>query len=178
MRSLPRYMCGVFNALGEWRPMWLAYASLAIACAAGCTVTNWQDPYGHGPEEGDRAATFQKTETELAKARELASVTCHAQTICDRIWERTRAYVAEHSTTRIHRADSAVIETERPHQFGVAYFWAERTVVEDGSTRIRLKGMCRGMYNSAGGPGWTYSQCAPQIAETEAAFQRTVELPG
>lgn len=181
MRSLPEHVCRVVNAPGELRSAWRARAGFVIACAAcaaGCTMTGWQDPYGHGPRDTDRAAAFQKTETELAKARELASVTCRTQSICDGIWERTRAYVAGHSTTPIHRADSMVIETERPHQFGVAYFWAERTVGEDGATRIRLKGMCRGMYNSTGGPGWTYAQCAPQIVETEAAFQRTVEPPG
>jgi len=153
-------------------------AGFAIACAAsmaGCTITPWQDPYGRGHD--DRGSAFEKSEAGLAMARERASVTCRDPDVCDGIWQRTRAYVVEHSPTRIHRADATVIETERPHEFGVAYFWAERTTGDDGSTRIRLKGLCRGMYNSVGGPGWTYTQCAPQIEATEAAFQRAVEPP-
>jgi hypothetical protein len=154
------------------------FALVCAACAAGCSISNWQDPYWHSPNGEARSAAFLQTEKELAKAHERASVTCRAQDMCDRIWERTRAYVVEHSPTGIHRADSAVIETERPYEFGVAYFWSERTTGNDGSTRIRLKGLCRGMYNGEGGPGWTYSLCARQIAAAEIAFQHAVEPPG
>ncbi|APR39302.1 hypothetical protein [Paraburkholderia sp. SOS3] len=154
-------------------------AGLAIACGAavaGCAITSWQDPYGHGHD--DRGSAFEKSEAGLAMARERASITCRAPDVCDAIWQRTRAYVAEHSPTRIRRADAGAIETERPHEFGVAYFWAERIACEDGSTRIRLKGLCRGMYDSVGGPGWTYRQCAPQIEQAQTAFARAVAPPG
>ncbi|MFC0397297.1 hypothetical protein [Paraburkholderia rhizosphaerae] len=153
-------------------------ALVCAACAAGCTISNWNDPYWHSPNGDERTAAFLKTETQLAAAREHASVVCDTQDACDRFWARTRAYVVEHSPTRIRRADDSVIETARPYEFGIAYFRAERATHDDGSTRISLKGLCRGMYNGAGGPGWTYSLCAPQIEAAEAAFQQTIEQPG
>jgi len=155
------------------------YAVLAGTgfCVAGCAVTRWHDPYQRDHDDRGSATAFQQSERELAHAREQAAVECRAQQVCDQIWARTRAFVAEHSPTHIRRADGFAIETDRPHEFGVAYFWAERVLRDDGSTRIRLKGLCRGMYNSDGGPGWTYRQCAPQIAAVQGAFRPAVEPP-
>ncbi len=55
--------------------------------------------------------------------------TALGRTSCEAIWKRTRDYVARYSATRISREDDTAIETERPHEFGVLYLWASRTLV-------------------------------------------------
>ncbi|WP_157025496.1 hypothetical protein [Paraburkholderia heleia] len=59
-----------------------------------------------------------------------------------------------------------------PHEFGIAYFWAVRQMAADGTTTIRLKGMCRGMYSTGNGPGWLYARCAEQILQAQLEFVR------
>jgi hypothetical protein len=80
--------------------------------------------------------------------------------------------VAQHSAARILRADDAIIETKKPHQFGVVYIWASRTPASDdpGSSIIKLNVMCRGMYESDGSRGWMYGTCARQVVEVDRAF--------
>ncbi|CAB3751187.1 hypothetical protein [Paraburkholderia solisilvae] len=140
-------------------------------CAAGMTGCTLPLFASHAQ---NRAASFRQTEIELAQAREQASFVCADEDACDRTWERVQTYVEQHSATRIVRISDTAIETGMPHQFGVAYFWAERTRDSDGATHIRLKGMCRGMYTSDGGPGWTYATCATQIAAAESGFRDAV----
>lgn len=41
----------------------------------------------------------------------------------------------------------------------------------DGGWVIRLKAMCKGMYDSNGGPGWQYGSCASKILEVEKGFR-------
>ncbi|WP_230951432.1 hypothetical protein [Burkholderia anthina] len=41
----------------------------------------------------------------------------------------------------------------------------------DGGWVIRLKAMCKGMYDSDGGPGWQYGACASKILEIEKGFR-------
>jgi hypothetical protein len=117
---------------------------------------------------------FRSTETQLQEAREQAWVTCSSRMACDEIWNRTRLYVQLYSRTPISRLDDSVIETEAPHESGIAYFWAERTTDEGGTTTVRLKGMCRGMYASDGDPAWTYGICADQIRHAEMNFRDVV----
>lgn len=115
-----------------------------------------------------------KQEAELQAANEEASVSCVGQTSCDVIWQRTRSYVAAHSVGIIQRADDAIIETKIPHQFGVVYIWASRTPSPDdpASSIIKLRVMCRGMYESDGSRGWLYGNCARQVIEVERGFHR------
>ncbi|HTH60830.1 MAG TPA: hypothetical protein VL689_11830 [Paraburkholderia sp.] len=63
-----------------------------------------------------------------------------------------------------------------PHEFGIAYFWAARSTASNGTVTIRLKGMCRGMYDMNGGPGWLYRSCAAQLRDAQREFAR--ELGG
>jgi hypothetical protein len=119
---------------------------------------------------------FRKTETELEAARERAAIECTTARECTEAWNRTRVFVQLHSPTAVERVTDETIETRMPHEFGVAYFWAARQTTADGTTTIRLKGMCRGMYSTSGGPGWTYSHCAAQLREVQFEFAR--ELGG
>lgn len=122
----------------------------------------------------DQMAAFRNTETQLQEAREQATVTCSSRAACDEIWNRTRLYVQLYSRTQISRLDDSVIETEAPHESGVAYFWAERISNDSGTTTVRLRGMCRGMYASDGDPAWTYGTCADQIRRAEMNFRGVV----
>jgi hypothetical protein len=134
---------------------------LITAGLAACTTAN-------------QMIAFRNTETQLQAAREQAWVTCRSSAACDQIWNRTRLYVELYSRTPISRLDESVIETEAPHESGIAYFWAERTTDESGTTTVRLKGMCRGMYASDGDPAWTYAICADQIRHAEMNFRGAV----
>ena len=40
-----------------------------------------------------------------------------------------------------------------------------------GTSVIRLKAMCKGMYDSDGGPGWRYDACATKILDIERGFR-------
>ncbi|MCG5076262.1 hypothetical protein [Paraburkholderia tagetis] len=117
---------------------------------------------------------FRHTETELEAAREQALIECTTPGDCAQAWNRARAFVQQHSPTPIERITSESIETRMPHEFGVAYFWAARETADDGTTTIRLKGMCRGMYSTDNGPGWIYGPCAAQLREAQLEFAREV----
>jgi hypothetical protein len=123
-----------------------------------------------------RLEAFRQTETELEAAREQAAIECTTSSECAQVWDRARVFVAAHSPTPIQRITDDTIETRMPHEFGVAYFWAARKTAADGTTTIRLKGMCRGMYSTDGGPGWIYRSCAAQLRDAEVEFAR--ELGG
>ncbi|MCG5076961.1 hypothetical protein [Paraburkholderia tagetis] len=115
---------------------------------------------------------FLLTETGLEAARRQAIVECATPGECAQAWERARAFVQSHTPTPIERITDETIETGMPHEFGVAYFWAVRHTVDDATTTIRLKGMCRGMYGTRGGPGWMYRRCATQLRDAELEFAR------
>jgi hypothetical protein len=121
-----------------------------------------------------RIAALRDTEIQLEEARAEASVTCSARADCDRLWSLTKQYVSQRSVTPIRRADDAAIETAEPHVFGAVYIWATRTTDDTGTSTIRLKGMCRGMYRADGNPGWLYTNCAQQIRAVEADFRAYV----
>lgn len=117
---------------------------------------------------------FRRSETELEAAREQGAIVCATSGDCALAWSRARLFVQAHSPTPIERLTDDSIETRMPHEFGVAYFWASREPAADGTTTIRLKGMCRGMYDSDGGPGWNYRNCAGQLREAQLEFAREV----
>ncbi len=117
---------------------------------------------------------FRRAEADLEAAREQAQVECTDYAACEQAWGRARLFVQRHSVTPIERLDDISIETRIPHEFGVAYFWATRRTADDGTTVIRLKGLCRGMYSVDGGPGWTYRSCAAQLREAQIEFAREV----
>lgn len=121
-----------------------------------------------------RLDAFRLTETGLAAARKQAAIQCTMPGDCARAWNRARAFVQLHSPTPIERITNETIETRMPHQFGVAYFWVARETAADGTTTIRLKGMCRGMYSTDNGPGWLYGRCADQLREAQLEFAREV----
>jgi hypothetical protein len=141
-----------------------AYAVIALAMIGGL----------HGCAGNADLAAFRNSEVQLEDARAEASVNCTTREDCDQIWNRARLYVETHSRTPIRRMDDGSIETSVPHAAGIAYFWADRLTNDAGITTIRLKGMCRGMYDADGSPGLTYQVCADQIRQAEADFRRTV----
>lgn len=134
---------------------------LMAASLVACTTAN-------------QMIAFRNTETQLQEARQQAWVTCSSRTACDQIWNSTRLYVELYSRTRISRLNDSSIETEAPHESGIAYFWAERATDDSGTTTVRLKGMCRGIYTSDGAPAWTYGICAEQIMRAEMNFRGVV----
>ncbi|WP_244137746.1 hypothetical protein [Burkholderia sp. BCC1644] len=94
------------------------------------------------------------------------------------MWNLTRHYVELHSSTRITRFSADRIETAQPYFAGEVYLWASRMASSDGGGWvIRLKAMCKGMYDSDGGPGWQYGACASQILEIERAFPTYANPP-
>lgn len=117
-----------------------------------------------------QADAFRSTETRLLAAREAASLRCSTPSGCDRAWHLARRYVAAHSSTRITRVSADRIETAQPYLAGEVYLWASRVASGDGGSVIRLKAMCKGMYDSDGGPGWQYDACATKILEIEHGF--------
>lgn len=117
---------------------------------------------------------FRRSETDLETARENGAIKCATRGDCVQAWGRARLFVLTHSPTPIERATDNTIETRMPHEFGVAYFWAARVRTDDGTTVIRLKGLCRGMYRSDGGPGWAYRGCASQLREAQIEFARVL----
>lgn len=117
---------------------------------------------------------FRHTETELEEAREQGAIECTAPGDCAQAWSRARCFVQQHSPTPIERVTDDTIETRMPHEFGVAYFWVWRAPAADGKTTIHLKGMCRGMYDTDGGPGWTYRGCAAQLRDAQLDFAREI----
>lgn len=128
----------------------------------------------------DRDA-FRRGETALEAARELARVTCASPAACAATWDRARRFVQSASATPVSLGDDDdAAETDDAadapplHALGSAYFWVVRETAADGATTIHLKGVCRGMYAGAGGPGWTYGACATQIGSAELAFARVV----
>lgn len=121
----------------------------------------------------DRDA-FRRSETALEAARELAHVTCASPDACSAAWDRARRFVQLASATPVALVTDDATEAQPPHAFGIAHFWVVRDTAADGATTIHLKGVCRGMYASAGGPGWTYGACATQIGSAELAFAHVV----
>ncbi|WP_293036445.1 hypothetical protein [Paraburkholderia sp.] len=122
----------------------------------------------------DESAAFRRTESELQVVREQGTIECGSRDACTQTWHRTQAFVEQHSPTPIDLMTDDEIETRMPREFRLAYFWAVRQVGVDGTTTIRLKGMCRGMYDSNGGPGWIYMSCARQLREVQLEFRREV----
>lgn len=137
--------------------------ALVLATLAGCATQAGSD-------------VFRKTEMELEAVRERAAIECSTSRACSEAWSRTRVFVQSHSPTPVERVTDETIETRMPHEFGVAYFWAARATSADGTTTIHLKGMCRGMYTTDGGPGWAYLHCAEQLRAVQFEFAR--ELGG
>ncbi len=137
-----------------------------IATLSACTA--YRDT-----RRGENVA-FRRSETELAARREQSAIRCSAPDDCAQAWTRALVFVQRHSPTPIERATDDTIETRMPHEFGIAYFWAVRQRAADGTTTIRLKGLCRGMYSSDNGPGWLYARCAEQLEEAQLDFVREV----
>ncbi|VWB86863.1 hypothetical protein BLA6993_04130 [Burkholderia lata] len=143
--------CG---AVAMKQRLWAVGVLLALSACAGA----------------ERNATFRSTETQLFATRQSAALQCSTPAECDRAWNFARRYVEAHSATRITRADADTIETAAPILAGEVYLWASRTA--SGSTSvIRLKAMCKGMYDSDGGPGWQYDACATKILDIERGFR-------
>ncbi|WP_322067424.1 hypothetical protein [Burkholderia cenocepacia] len=69
------------------------------------------------------------------------------------------------------------IETAQPYVAGEVYLWASRMVSDGGGYVIRLKPMCKGMYDSDGGPGWQYDTCAKKILGIQSGFLSYVRQP-
>jgi hypothetical protein len=122
-----------------------------------------------------REAAFRREEVELFRARQEASVACETTVACDKAWARTRTFIQTHSATQIVQADDSAIQTAFPHAFGFVYFAASRSADDAGNIVIRLKAMCRGMYDSDGGAGPLYSTCARSIESAEAEFHAWVK---
>ena len=134
---------------------------MAVASLGACTTSG-------SPIDSHRY------EVALDEARDDASIDCVGQVACDAMWQRTRKFVTQHSVTNIIRANKIAIETAEPHESGVLYLWASRTLMSDGigSATIRVKGLCRGMYTTDGDPAWMYVTCAELITHAEREFRQ------
>ncbi|MBP0593426.1 hypothetical protein J8I87_27760 [Paraburkholderia sp. LEh10] len=121
-----------------------------------------------------REAAFRNEEIELFRARQEASIACETTVACDKAWVRTRTFIQTHSATRIVQADDSTIQTAFPHAFGFVYLAASRSANDSGNIVIRLKAMCRGMYDSDGAAGLLYSTCARSIESVETEFHAWV----
>lgn len=143
---------------------WAPGLVLAIASLSACTTS-------YDTHHDDNVA-FRRSESELAARREQSAIRCATPDDCAQAWTRARLFVQRHSPTPIERATDETIETRMPHEFGLAYFWAVRQMAADGTTTIRLKGMCRGMYSTDNGPGWLYARCAEQLLQAQFEFAR------
>ncbi|NML31204.1 hypothetical protein HHL14_10195 [Paraburkholderia sp. G-4-1-8] len=130
---------------------------LCAACVGGCA-------------NPAREAAFRHEEVAIYEARQQAAVHCEPGVDCEAAWALARAFIKAHSVTRIVRADDMAIETALPHSFGFVYLAASKGQADDGRTLIRLKAMCRGMYDTAGEAGLLYSTCAHSIVAIEAEF--------
>ncbi|WP_175828873.1 hypothetical protein [Burkholderia cepacia] len=137
------------------RKVWAVGVLLALGACAGA----------------ERNAAFRSTETQLFATRQAAALPCSTPAECDHAWRLARRYVEGHSSTRIIRADADTIETAPPFVAGEVYVWASRTASGGGAAVIRLKAMCKGMYDSDGGPGWQYDACAAKILDIERGFR-------
>ncbi|AXF24035.1 hypothetical protein CUJ89_27210 [Burkholderia pyrrocinia] len=129
----------------------------------------------------EQSSAFRTSETQLLATRRTASLQCATESECDRAWNLTRHYIEDHSSTRITRFDTDLIETAQPYLPGKLYLWASRVASSDGSSVIRLKVMCKGMYGSDGGPGWQYQACASKILAIERGFrsyENQLSVPG
>ena len=134
---------------------------LSIAVASLCACTTSRSPIDS-----------QRYDIALDEARDDASISCVGRVACDTVWQRTLEFVTHHSATNIRRANKTTIETGEPHESGVLYIWASRTAAGDaiGSSTIRIKGLCRGMYSSDGTPAWMYVKCAELITQAEREY--------
>jgi len=134
---------------------------MAVASLSACTTSG-------SPIDSHRY------ELALDEARNDASVDCVGHVACDAMWQRTREFVTQHSVTSIVRANKITIQTAEPHESGVLYLWASRTLMGDGigSSTIRVKGLCRGMYTTDGDPAWMYVTCAELITDAEREFRQ------
>lgn len=137
----------------------------SLTVLAGCVT--------HGGDMPE-SSSFRRSETALAAARNAGKVECISTADCSRAWDRARMFVQRHSPTSIIRSTDDTIETRMPHEFGLAWFWATRKATANGETVIRLKGLCRGMYDSDGSPGWIYERCAEQLREAQIEFAKEV----
>ncbi|WP_321915647.1 MULTISPECIES: hypothetical protein [unclassified Paraburkholderia] len=145
---------------------WALGLVLLIAPLSACTT--------YSDMHHDENVAFRRSETELEARREQSAIKCATPEDCAEAWNRTQRFVQRHSPTPIERATDETIETRVPHEFGIAYFWAVRQMAEDGTTTIRLKGLCRGMYSTDNGPGWLYARCAEQLEQAQLEFVREV----
>ena len=134
---------------------------LSIAVASLCACTTSRSPIDS-----------QSYDIALDEARDDASISCVGRVACDTMWQRTLEFVTHHSATKIWRVNQTSIETGKPCEFGVLYIWASRTAAGDaiGSSTIRIKGLCRGMYSSDGTPAWMYGKCAELITQAEREY--------
>ncbi len=141
----------------------LLYAALASSILLdGCSTVS-------------RETAFRTQEIELSRGRQEASIACETAVACDEAWARTRTFIQTHSATRIVQADDSAIQTAFPHAFGFVYLAASRSADEAGKIVIRLRTMCRGMYDSDGGAGLLYSTCARSIVSVETEFHAWVK---
>jgi hypothetical protein len=128
-----------------------------------------------GCSTASRERAFRDEEVELFRARQETSIACKTTVACDEAWARTRTFIQTHSATRIVQSDDSAIQSAFPHAFGFVYLAASRSADEAGNVVIRLKTMCRGMYDSDGGAGLLYSTCARSIVSVETQFHAWVK---
>jgi hypothetical protein len=140
--------------------------AMLVSCLAACASnTRWSE--------------FEQTEPSLVAAHIFASIECTGQEECGMRWQRTKEYVSRFSATRIQHADGNGIETAQPHEEGVVYLSATQVPLDGPGerARIKLKGMCRGMYKDDGSPGLFYASCANEIRSIETNFRGFVLAP-
>ena len=138
----------------------IAVALLALAMTGCGSATDKQAQRDHD---------FASSERLLETAQKNATVNCRDQAQCDRVWQLTKDYVAQHSEEPVIRADAASIESDVPGSSGHAVYSATRVAKGSGAT-ITLYAQCRGMYGPERAMGSDYDECVKKIATTQNGF--------
>jgi hypothetical protein len=137
----------------------IAAVALVALVLAGCS----------SPEkQAVQAQQFLHNESSLADAQHNAAVDCTASN-CDAAWSLTKTYIAQHSDTKVTRADAVAINTDVPYDSGDVAFSATRDAKGSGAT-LTLFAQCRGMYGADGAKGSDYNECAEKIIKTQNGY--------
>lgn len=137
----------------------IAAVALVALVLAGCS----------SPEkQAVQAQQFLHNESSLADAQRNAAVDCTAAN-CDAAWALTKTYIAQHSDTKVIRADAVAINADVPYSSGDVAFSATREAKGSGAT-LTLFAQCRDMYGPDGAKGSDYDGCAEKIIKTQNGY--------
>jgi hypothetical protein len=134
--------------------------ALVALVLAGCSSAE---------KTAQQAQELLHDETSLLAAQRNAVVDCGEAATCDAAWALTKRYIAQHSDTRVTRADAVAIDTDVPSDSGQAAFSATRVAKGAGAT-LTLFAQCRDMYGPDNARGSDYDACADKILRTQNGY--------